>query len=248
VFWAVPEIGEVSVWLDGVELEPVGDDALGRFQFRPPQPLSEGSHEVEMRVEEPTVGGDGGVAPRRDVLSVVVEAVAQPPASASIRVDAVTHYELRFGGADTLFPPPEALEGGCGALANLDVGACYDIIPGSLTKLDFTTDGEPLAWLVAGIVLPADCSSYVPYEYVAGQRAPYEARPILPTGLGEPLRFEGRAESLRYEPPPGTFRSEPPDSCSVSFAGKHRPGPGSVLLGLLAGALCLTARSRRRPR
>jgi hypothetical protein len=250
VFWAVPDDGAVSFRLDGVELERLDDSEEGKFQFLPSQPLSPGMHDIEISTrtwDNRTVDGE--------TLRFRVNAVEQAPVEADATIEAVTYYPLVDG--DVVYPPPEPTEERCGALATLIPGLCNDLIPASLTRIDFSTHGNAIGYLLGRDILPPGCSTHFPYEFSAGQDAPYSIRAILPTGLSAARVFEvdggvlGSAASAGLE---GQASSEQPakapvraapraDSCAMHFPA-NGASPPSLLWFVAAAAVA--SRLRRR--
>jgi hypothetical protein len=254
MFWAVPDDGAVSFWLDGVELQRLDDSDEGKVQFAPPQPLSPGMHDIEISTSRTLDGQTLEV----ETLRLRVSAVEQAPVEADATIEGVTYYPVV--GADDRYPPPEATEERCSALATLLPGSCNDLIPASLTRIEFSTHGDAIGYLLGRDILPPGCNSYFsyfPYEFSAGQDAPYSIRAILPTGLSAARVFEvdggvlGGAASAGSDEPAST---EPPrrapvrpapsaDSCAM-----HVPANGASRPSLLwfAAASALACRPRRR--
>jgi hypothetical protein len=250
VFWAVPDDGAVSFRLDGVELQQLDGSNEGKFQFVPTQPLSPGMHDIE--ISPRTFDGQ---TPEGATLRFRVNAVEQAPVEADATIEAVTYFPV--GDGDGRYPPPEATEVRCSALATVIPGLCNDLIPASLTRIEFSTQGNAIGYLLGRDILPPGCGSYFPYEFSAGQDAPYSIRAILPTGLAAARVFEvdggvlGSAPSAGVEGPAST---EPPASASAHAAPRadscalHVPSNGASPPSLLwfATAAALASRLRRR--
>jgi hypothetical protein len=251
VFWAVPDDGAVSFRLDGVELQHLDGSDEGKFQFVPPQPLSPGMHDVQISTSTTLDGQTLEV----ETLQFRVNAIEQAPVEADATIEAVTYYPVRDG--DTRYPPPGATEERCSALATVIPGSCNDIIPASLTRIEFSTQGNAIGYLLGRDILPPGCGSYFPYEFSAGQDAPYSIRAILPTGLSAarvfevdggvvgsvaPAGFEEQASSEQPARPP--VRAAPAaDSCAM-----HLPANGASTPSLLwfVAAAPFASRLRRR--
>jgi hypothetical protein len=248
VFWAVPDDGTVSFRLDGVELERLDDSEEGKFQFVHAQPLSPGMHDIEISTrtfDNQTV----------ETLRLRVNAVEQAPVEADATIEAVRYYPLVDGYVS--YPPPEPTEERCGALATVIPGLCNDLIPASLTRIDFSTHGNAIGYLLGRDILPPGCSTHFPYEFSAGQDAPYRIRAILPTGLSAARVFEvdggvlgsgvaaGIEEQASSEQPAKAPVRAPPraDSCAM-----HSPANGASPLSLLwfVAAAAVACRLRRR--
>jgi hypothetical protein len=244
VFWAVPAFGGVRLLLDGVALDP-GDVAdRARYQFAPGEPLSPGMHEVEIQTGDLLADG-AGAAEAPESLRFSFEAVETPSGgSFDVSIEAVTRFPLQFGGSGVLHPPQAVLESGCTELATLDVGACNDIIPASLTRLELSASGDALAYLVGSSILPATCRTYFPYEWSDGQLAPYEVRAIVPNGLLAPQVFQGEVELVDYEPSKASYRTEPPGWCSLSRPRGGTSAAELILLGVVGGFLARRTRYR----
>ena len=249
VFWAVPEYGGVSFRLDGVELQHLDDSDEGRFQFVPGEELSPGMHDIEISVSATLAGQplEG------ETLQLRVEAVEQAPVEADATIETVAYYPLRNVDGSFLYPPPEETGEGCTELATLDLG-CYDVTPKSVTRVEFSTRGNAIAYLLERAILPPSCRVYFPYEYSAGEAAPYSIRAILPTGLSPARGFEvdgGVLGSVAYanaEEPAGPIRQvrrappEAADSCAIHF-----PANGASVPSLLwFAAVGVASRFRRR--
>jgi hypothetical protein len=250
VFWAVPDDGAVSFRLDGVELQHL-DGSEGKSQFVPTQPLSPGMHDIEIStsrtMDNQTLEGE--------TLRFRVNAVEQAPVEADAIIEAVTYYPVPDG--DVRYPPPEATEERCSALATLLPGSCNDLIPASLTRIEFSTQGDAIGYLLGRDILPPGCGSYFPYEFFAGQDAPYSIRAILPTGLSAARVFEvdggvlGSAASAGFEgqasaeqPATTPVRAAPgADSCAMHFPA-NGASPPSLLW--FAAAAAVASRLRRR--
>jgi hypothetical protein len=249
VFWAVPDDGAVSFRLDGMELQQLDGSDEGRFQFVPPQPLSPGMHDIEISsrtFDKPPL--------EVETLRFRVNAVEQAPAEADASIEAVTYYPVV--DVDARYPPAEANEERCAALATLVPGTCNDIIPASVTRVELSTQGNAIGYLLGRDILPPGCTTHFPYEFSAGQDAPYSIRAILPTGLsaarvfevdggvsgsGASAGFEGQAsaEQPARAPVPAAPRV---DSCAI-----HIPANGAAPPSLLwlAAAAAFASRLRR---
>lgn len=250
VFWAVPDDGAVSFRLDGVELKHLDGTDEGKFQFVPTQPLSPGMHDIEISTrtfDNQTLDVE--------TLRFRVNAVEQAPVEADATIEAVTYYPVDDG--DSRYPPPEPTEVRCGALATLIPGLCNDLIPASLTRIDFSTHGNAIGYLLGRDILPPGCSTHFPYEFSAGQDAPYSIRAILPTGLSAARVFEvdggvlGSGASAGVE---GQSSGEPPtraparaaprsDSCAMHFPANGASRPSLIWF---AAAAAFASRLRRR--
>ena len=252
VFWAVPDDGAVSFRLDGVELQPLDGGDEGKFQFVPPQPLSPGMHDIEIS----TRTFDNQTL-EDQTLRFRVNAVEQATVEADATIESVSYYPVV--DADVRYPPLEPNEERCAALATLIPGLCNDIIPASLTRIEFSTHGNPIGYLLGSDILPPACTTYFPYEFLPGQRAPYSIRAILPTGLSAARVFEVDGGVLGSAPSaaPEAAAEQPSlnqpvrapvqaprgaDSCAL-----HSPATGaSQSLLWLAAAAALASRLRRR--
>jgi hypothetical protein len=248
VFWAVPDDGAVSFRLDGVELQPLDGSNEGKFQFVPTQALSPGMHDFEISTRT-----FGNQPLEGETLRFQVNAVEQPRVEADATIEAVTYYPL---GDGELYPPPEPNEERCTTLATLLPGLCNDIIPASLTRIEFSTSGNAIAYLLGRDIVTPGCNSYFPYEFSAGQDAPYTIRAIVPTGLSAPRVFEVDGGVLASAPSAGVeeqpsaerparapMRLANGDSCAM-----HAPASGaspSSLFWVAAVAAC-AGRLRRR--
>jgi MYXO-CTERM domain-containing protein len=251
VFWAVTQdgLGDASVRLDGVELQPL-EGYGGRFQFAPSEPLSPGPHDIEISTFDTLLGR----AVEGKTLRLRVEAVEQAPVDAEASIEAVTHYPLPRDDGNVIYPEPSVVGEGCAAVTSL-LGGCNDIIPETLTRLDFSARGDVIGYVVEGAILPPSCRAFFPYEYTIGEAAPYEIRTILPTGLSAPRAFQGEAEvvptaapasaeSAPMEPRVGNgVATQSPESCAMKAAGA---GASSAGLTLLAAAGVFASRRRRR--
>ncbi|HWO14936.1 MAG TPA: hypothetical protein VNN80_35780 [Polyangiaceae bacterium] len=253
VFWAVPESGAVSFRLDGVELQHLGDSLEGRFQFAPAEALSPGIHDIEISVDAQFEGQplEG------ETLRFRVEAVEQAPVEADATIEAVTYYPAVIVDGFVSYPTLDESGAGCAWSASL-TQVCEDIIPENVTRIDFSTRGDAIGYLVEGTILAPDCRVDFPYEYSAGVRAPYTIQAVLPTGLSAARVFEGTArgmesvasagaaEQASAEAPPRALRRAKPeaaDSCAI-----HSPANGTSAPSLfwLAAAGAVALRLRRR--
>lgn len=247
VFWAVPQdgFGAVSFRLDGVELPPLSNEDAGRFQFAPSEALAPGVHDIEISM----AGTLGGQPLEGETLRLRVTAVDLAPVRAEATIEAVRYYPLVVTDGLVRYPDPNPAGEGCAHLASLD--GCHDITPESLVRLDLSTSGNALGYLVEGAILPPSCRTYFPYEYAIGQAAPYEIRAILPTGLSPPRAFQGEVEGVpprtpvdRIGPPSGNRADGvASESCSLQAGGADA---SSAELLLLAAAGVWVSRRRQR--
>src|SRR5690349_5348629 len=143
VFWAVAHLGNISVEVDGIALEPREQEGPGRFQFVPAEALSEGEHELVTWTDGLDVNPEAAMNERHVRFNVV----AGPAASGDVSVSSVTVYPYEIGSAGLISPPEDEYDTECNELAvGLD-WSCDDIIPYRLARIAYASEGAPIAYL-----------------------------------------------------------------------------------------------------
>jgi hypothetical protein len=219
VFWVVSPAGEARAWIDDVPLTPLGTDLVERHQFKYPELLSEGEHELVARA-----GNDA----RRVVPFRVA---AAPTASANVGIDAVDVYPLTQGasgwvespGYDTTWCPIVPLG-----------DYCNDIIPESVAVARYSSEGDAIALLAQGgwLVTP-ECGMFSTSTW-SSDPSSFRVAAVLPSGVGEESTYSGTIEAHSAPSAHPALYDGPDDRCSIGF-GERSPGSlASVGLALVA--------------
>lgn len=219
VFWVVSPSGRARAWIDGVPLSPRGTSGIESHQFVYPTALAEGEHELVARA-----GNDS----RR---AVTFQVAARAPSTGSASIDAVDIYPLARGPEGWLRPP--AADSECAQLSAPLGDSCNDIIGGGYALIEYSGEGDVVAYLVEGRILPAQCTTVVVDTWTADPSA-FSVAAVLPTGVTEARTFAGTVEVYSTEEAYPELYADGPSACSLGFGQRAPSTLASVGLALVA--------------